>query len=64
MFWNEPHVNSHGGNNYWGTQEFILVGVYSVFDGAKSIGMDNTSAIDAKTKQPINANDEVFALAA
>ncbi len=52
MFWNEPHVNSHGGNNYWGTQEFILVGVYSVFDGAKSIGMDNTRQRLAKSKQP------------
>lgn len=43
MFWTEPHVNSHGGNNYRGTQEFILVGVYSVFDGATSNCMDNSS---------------------
>ncbi len=34
------------------------------FDWATSNGMDNSSAIDVKTKQPINANDENWALAA
>jgi hypothetical protein len=64
MFWIEPHVNSHGGNNCRGTKEFILVGVYSVFDGATSNGMDNTRQRLVKSKQPINANDSVYALAA
>jgi hypothetical protein len=38
--------------------------VYSVFDRAKSNGMDNSSQIDVKSKQPINANDNSYALAA
>ena len=34
------------------------------FDWATSNGMDNSTQIVAKSKQPINANDERFALAA
>ena len=34
------------------------------FDWAKSNGMDNSTQIVVKSKKPINANDEVFALAA
>ena len=30
------------------------------FDWAKSNGMDNSSAIDVKTKQPIKANEDSF----
>jgi hypothetical protein len=40
------------------------VGVYSVFDRAKSNGMDNSTQIVVKSKKPINANDEMFSMAA
>jgi hypothetical protein len=41
-----------------------MMGVYSVFDRATSNGMDNSTQIVVKSKKPIKANDEIFALAA
>jgi len=41
-----------------------MMGVYSVFDRAKSNGMDNSTQIVAKSKQPIKANENSFLMAA
>jgi hypothetical protein len=40
------------------------MGVYSVFDRVTSNGMDNSTQIVVKSKQPINANDESYRMAA